>query len=130
MSIGSFISQQKAKFREIKYRKSMDDNEQMAEEIKRLKLERTRLEGKAKLREIQEKEKARIGKAKATLKETGTPAKLRNFVGNLQKKVNENKPNLRGIDFGGQKKIEDVDKPKKAGSPNFVGGGGSLDFTK
>lgn len=99
MGIISRISEYKQKFREVQQHKGQVRNEQVAQELNNLRKERIRLEGKAHLEELKEKELKRIKEAK---EKTSKSNKVKKFAKGLKKVLDKNKP--KGIDFGGEGK--------------------------
>ena len=92
MGILNKIMEAKKKFKSYQKDKSEYANVQKATELKRLREERIRLEGKAKLEKLRQQERARIEKAKATVSPINKIAKV---VKGLQKtKNNVSKSNL------------------------------------
>lgn len=103
MRIHDIINAQKAKFRQIQANKkaaainlSMQENEKKAAELKQLRDERIRLEGKANLENLRQSELRKI----KDLKKGNN--KVRNFGKNLANLINKSKSSFKGIEFGGR----------------------------
>lgn len=84
MRIRDVINRRKEKFKAQRTIKSQQDNIRKAEELQRLRLERQKYEGKAKLNRLIEEENIRIEKAKG-------PSNLQKFGAGLTKVVNKQK---------------------------------------
>ena len=94
MGMMSLISDTKRRFRE----RQTNQNVRKAESLENLRKERIRLEGYAKVAKAEEKEKAKIAKAKSTMRKNSKVAKL---AKGLQKHMNKRKESGKGIQFGG-----------------------------
>lgn len=103
MGILSKISEYKQKFREVQQNKSQVRNEQIAQEIRTLREQRIKLEGKANLERIRQQEKARINKAKLT---TSKLNKFRTMASNLKKTIDKHQ--AKGKDIFGSSPKRDI----------------------
>lgn len=86
LGIRRYIDTAKEKFRTAQRDKFGKENARRAEELKRLREERIRAEGRVKLERAREKELARLRKAKEA-----TPSGARKIAKNLAKVINESK---------------------------------------
>jgi len=81
------------------------DNASRAGRLQRLKREREKYEGKARLIKLEDKEKARISKARETIKQDSPLFKAK---AKLQKSYEESKKKnqKRGLNLGGSSKLQ------------------------
>ena len=105
MPIRSIISKEKSKFRTMQRDKDTAHSVALAKELKQMKEERIRLEGRAKLEKLKEQEQARMKSAKKTIKEHSTARRfskgLANVINEGKKRAKKSGYKPKGIDFGG-----------------------------
>lgn len=87
-NIQGFIDNKKREASKFKEKFAMSSNEDKAKHLEYLREERLKLEGKAKLSTLQNKEEARIGKAKETLKQNS-------FLGKMAKGLKQHTNNVK-----------------------------------
>jgi len=120
MGVMNLIRQQKEGFRKLQADRSAAHNQAAAQELQALKEKRLKVEGKAKLRELQQQERVRISKGQQTIKDT---SKGRRMAKNLAKFMNEGKTKLNQMKSGGSSKGFDPGVGKSNPFGGSSGGG-------
>lgn len=85
MGIFGMIAEAKQKLRRVQTERAYAKNIRQAEELRQLRQERTKLEGRAKLETLRQKEIEKIAKAKQTLGKGSAFQKLKTVAGKLQR---------------------------------------------
>lgn len=96
VNVLKMIRQRKEQFRQRQIKKGQLENIAKAEELKKLREERIRLEGKATLEQARQEEISKIEKAKQQ-----NPSKLKMFVNRIKKETKEFKKNKKPFELGG-----------------------------